>query len=84
MLSEYQQKFLYGIIQWKDQSNDVISHKDISDSMIVLNPSLSINHAWYYYTNTFLVKYKDILSVNFKAQKTTTRRTGIMFSQKYI
>ena len=52
--------------------------------MLVINPSLTINQDWNHYTNTCLVKYKDILTGKVKAQKTTTRRTGITVAHQYI
>ena len=66
VLSEYQYNFLCGVIQWKDREKDAISPKEIAEAMLVINPSLTINQAWNHYTNTLLVKYKDILTGNFK------------------
>ena len=50
--------------------------------MLVLNKSLTINQDWNHYNNTLLVKYKDIITGNVKAQKTTTRRTVITVNHK--
>ena len=76
VLSEYQYNFLCGVIQWKDREKDAISPKEIAEAMLVINPSLTINQAWNHYTNTLLVKYKDILTIKVKAHTTTTCRTG--------
>ena len=51
--------------------------------MLFLNPSLTIKQSWNHYTNTLLVKYKDILTRKVKAQKTATRRMVITVAKKY-
>ena len=60
-----------------------MSTKEVEEGMIVLNPPLTINQAWNYSTNTMLVKYNDILNGKVKAQKSTTRWTGIEVYQRY-
>ena len=56
-------------------------YEEVVEAMLVLNKSLTINQDWNHYNNTLLVRYKDIITGNFKAQKTTTLRTGIMVTQ---
>ena len=58
--------------------------KEVAEYILVLYPSLTINQYWNHYTNTFLVKYKNILTGKVKAHKTTTGRTGITDSHQYI
>ena len=82
--SKYQHKFLCDVIRRKDWANYGIIPKEVEEDMLVLNPSITIKQAWYQYTNTLLVKYKDIFTEKIKAQKTTTHRKVITVTQKYI
>ena len=83
VLSKYQQKFLCRVIQWEDLSNGGIITKEVTEDMLVLDISLTINKSWEHYTNTLVVKYNYILIVKVKAQKTTTRWKVIMVPHKY-
>ena len=84
VLSECQHKLLCKFIQCKDQSNGRMIPKEVTEAIIVLNPSLTINQDCNHYTNTFFVKYKDILTGKVKSQKTTTSQTGTTVAQQYI
>ena len=48
-----------------------------------LIPSLTIMQDWNHYTNTLVVKYKDIHAGNVNGQKTTTHQTVIKVAHKY-
>ena len=54
-----------------------MSNKEVVETMLVINPSLTINQDQNHYNNTLLVKYKDIIAVKFKTWKTTTRHMVI-------
>ena len=73
-----------GVIRWKDQSNLGMSPKEVEEDVLVINTSPTINQSWKEYTNTFMVKYKGILTGKTKAKKTTTCWTGITVSQEYM
>ena len=61
-----------------------MGHKEVAKDMLVINPPLTTNQAWNHYTNTFLLKYRDILTGKVKAHKNTTCQMGITVDQKYI
>ena len=54
-----------------------MSNKEVVETMLVINPSLTINQDQNHYNNTLLVKYKDIIAVKFKTWKTTTHHMVI-------
>ena len=61
-----------------------MSPNKVVKAMFVINTSLTINQVWGHYTNIFLEKYRDILTGNFKENKTNTRQTVITVSHQYI
>ena len=54
-----------------------MSPNKVVKAMFVINTSLTIKQSWNHYTTTLLVKYKDIITGKVKAQKNTTRMTGL-------
>ena len=44
-----------------------MSPQEVAEAMILLDKLLTINQYWNHYTNKFLVKYNDILTVKVKA-----------------
>ena len=59
-----------------------MSPKLSEEDMLFLNPPITIKQDWKHYTNILLIKYNYILTGEYKAYKTTTHWTGIMFAQK--
>ena len=54
LFSGYQQKLLCGVLRQKDRANYGMIPKEVAESVLVLNPSLTIKQAWNHYTNTLL------------------------------